>query len=119
MALTKSDLERFKKKLIDEKKRLEKELGVIARPDVSSNDNYKAVYEDMGTHKDENATEVEEYVGNVAVERMLEEQLQAVNNSLGKIKNGNYGICEVCGGEIRKERLEVHPSARRCMKCAG
>ena len=118
MTLNKSELKKMEEKLNEEKARLEKELGHIANLDASGN-NYKAKYEDMGAHKDENATEVEGYVGNVAVEKTLEDQLGAVNNSLAKIKKGAYGVCEECGGPIRKERLEINPSARRCMKCAG
>lgn len=119
MTLTKEELNKFEEKLNEGKKRLENDLSKIAKPDAGSGDNYSAIYEDMGSHKDENATEVEEYVGNVAIESSLEEQLQAVNNSLEKIKAGTYGICEECGEEISKERLEANPSARRCMKCAN
>ena len=117
MSLTKKELKNLEEKLNEEKNRLEQELGRIAKLETDS-DNYKTVYEDMGSHKDENATEVEGYVGNVAIEKTLEEQLKAVKNSLVKIKNGKYGICEECGGLIRKERLEINPSAKRCMKCA-
>ena len=104
-------------KLNEEKARLEGELNRIANHGADGD--YTAKYEDMGPHKDENATEVEGYVGNVAVEKTLEDQLNAVNSSLAKIKGGSYGVCDECGGPIRKERLEINPSARRCMKCAG
>lgn len=118
MTFTKEELKKFEDKLIEEKSRLEKDLAVIARPDGDS-DNYTAIYEDMGSHKDENATEVEGYIGNVALENSLEDQLQAVNRSLEKIGEGIYGICEECGEKIAKERLEVNPSAEKCMKCAN
>jgi len=117
MSLTKNELKSLEEKLIVEKDRLKDELEKIAKLDADSN-NYKAVYEDIGSHKDENATEVEGYVGNMAVEKTLEDQLKAVKNSLAKIKDDRYGICEKCDGQIRKERLEINPSARRCMKCA-
>lgn len=117
MSLTKSELKNLEDKLNEEKLRLETELGKIAN--VEESGEYKAKYEDMGSHKEENATEVEGYVGNIAVEKTLEDQLNSVKNSLAKIKSGTYGKCEECGGEIRKERLEINPSARRCMKCAG
>ena len=118
MSLTKNELKNLKEKLSGEKIRLKKELEKIANLDANNN-NYKAKFEDMGSHKDENATEVEGYIGNVAVEKTLEDQLRAVKNSLAKIKDGKYGICEECGDPIRKERLEINPSARRCMKCAS
>lgn len=117
MSLNKKELKNLEDKLIEEKSRLEGELSRIA--DSDSKGDYKAKYEDMGSHKDENATEVEGYVGNVALEKTLEDQLKAVKNSLVKIKDGGYGVCEECGKSIKKERLEINPSARRCMKCAN
>lgn len=117
MSLTKKELKNLEEKLNEEKTRLEGELGIIANSD--DGDSYKAKYEDIGSHKEENATEVEGYVGNVAVEKTLVDQLNAVKSSLIKIKENKYGVCEECEGPIRKERLEINPSARRCMKCAG
>jgi len=43
--------------------------------------------------------------------------LRNINLALEKIKKGNYGICEKCGGEIEIERLEVIPEAQFCKKC--
>jgi RNA polymerase-binding transcription factor len=117
MSLSQKEIKSLEEKLSEEKNKLEVELDKIAELDASG-DNYKAKYEDMGAHKDENATEVEGYIGNVAVEKTLEDQLNAVKNSLVKIKDAKYGVCEKCGGEIRKERLKINPSAKRCMKCA-
>ncbi|MHB1950541.1 MAG: TraR/DksA family transcriptional regulator [Acidiferrobacteraceae bacterium] len=37
--------------------------------------------------------------------------------ALKRIKDGVYGECEDCGGEIPIERLEAYPAARRCTRC--
>ena len=42
-----------------------------------------------------------------------------VSKALGRIEEGGYGICEVCGEAIDKARLEVYPEATKCVKCAG
>jgi DnaK suppressor protein len=34
------------------------------------------------------------------------------------MENGSYGICQSCGDEIAKQRLEVQPAATHCIKCA-
>jgi DnaK suppressor protein len=52
-----------------------------------------------------------------AHEKMLE-QLAEVNRALEKLDEATYGTCDVCGGEIPEGRLEVHPSAVRCVACA-
>ena len=117
MTLNKEELGKIEKDLKEERNSLKEELEKIAEPSDDSGD-YKAKYEDMGSHRDENATEVEGYVGNVAVEKTLEDKLNAVDIALDKIKKGTYGTCEECEGEIKKERLKINPSAKRCMVCA-
>jgi DnaK suppressor protein len=47
-------------------------------------------------------------------ERMM---LQEVDESLDRIENGTYGICEECGGPISLKRLEVRPVAKYCVPC--
>ena len=41
-----------------------------------------------------------------------------VENALQAIKDGTYGICEVCGKEIQVERLEAIPYATVCIEDA-
>ena len=47
----------------------------------------------------------------------LKEELIEIENSLDKIKNGTYGICESCDDEIDSQRLKVKPHARYCITC--
>jgi len=117
MALDKKILKELKQKLLAGKARLEKELGIIGKPTGIPGD-YKTKFEEIGSESDENASEVEEYVDNLALEDNLEKQLEGFDKALEKMKNGTYGICKECGGEINIERLKIHPSAKRCMKCS-
>ena len=41
-----------------------------------------------------------------------------VENALGRIDNGTYGECEVCGEPIEEQRLEALPYATLCMEHA-
>jgi len=43
--------------------------------------------------------------------------LAAVDNALEKINKGTYGICDVCGKEIQRERLEAVPYVTMCRDC--
>jgi len=45
-------------------------------------------------------------------------QLRLIERALEKIKDGTYGICEVCGKKISKQRLEAIPYTRYCKDCA-
>lgn len=44
-------------------------------------------------------------------------ELQDITHSLQKIKNGTYGICEMCDSEINIQRLKIKPHAKYCIKC--
>ncbi len=44
--------------------------------------------------------------------------LNEVELALMRMKKGEYGICDHCGTEIPKARLEALPWARLCVNCA-
>ena len=43
--------------------------------------------------------------------------IQMIDEALGRISEGKYGICEVCGQLIRKPRLLNLPFVHTCMEC--
>lgn len=43
--------------------------------------------------------------------------LKKIDNALFKIKNGTFGICEECDGEIEMNRLRARPVATECIAC--
>ncbi len=45
--------------------------------------------------------------------------LHDIDESLRKIGEGSYGICEECGEEIGEKRLQVLPTATLCVTCQG
>jgi DnaK suppressor protein len=40
-----------------------------------------------------------------------------IKQSLGKIEEGTFGICEACGEEISLQRLKARPVATYCITC--
>ncbi len=96
---------------MSEKKRLETELLRFADATETAG-NYETRIEDMGTDPDENASEVEEYVDNLGLEKNLEAQLKDVNDALVKMDQGKYGVCEKTGKDIDLDRLMAYPGAR-------
>lgn len=49
----------------------------------------------------------------------VEGQLRAeILDTLARLDQNRYGVCERCGKGITKERLRAHPSARNCLPCA-
>ncbi len=47
-------------------------------------------------------------------ERML---LKKIDETIERIDNGTYGICERCGNEINIKRLEARPVTALCIEC--
>ena len=41
-----------------------------------------------------------------------------LDRALERLSGGDYGRCEVCGGDIGVERLAARPAATRCIACA-
>lgn len=44
-------------------------------------------------------------------------ELASIENALERMKEGNYGQCEVCGGRIPVARLDALPYATMCIGC--
>jgi DnaK suppressor protein len=44
-------------------------------------------------------------------------ELQETEAALARIRDGSYGICIDCGGEISRARLKADPTAKRCPPC--
>ena len=58
--------------------------------------------------------EVMDYLGNSA-----RTEIEMIKQAIARIDNGRYGICQVCGEPISKERLEALPYSNMCIQCAS
>jgi len=113
------DLKYFKEKLEQEKERVIAELKTVGRINPDNPEDWEPIPgKNDGNISDPNdlADTVEEYEGNTALVAELEIQLKDINDALEKIENDKYGICEISGEQIEKERLEANPAARTCKK---
>ena len=54
---------------------------------------------------------------NVLLSERDEVQLTQIENALQKIKDGQYGVCDICGQAIAPGRLAVIPYANLCITC--
>lgn len=121
--MDKEFLEQMKEKLGKEKKAIESELEKFADKDGKLKGDWDSKFPASNSGSsgsqilEEEADEVEEYVTRLPIEHSLELRLKDIGAALARIKKGNYGICERCGKEIDKERLEVYPAAPYCAKC--
>jgi DnaK suppressor protein len=117
--LAKTTLERFKKRLEDERERLEEKIADYerdleeARLTESSSDRSP----DPGNA--EASSMKLEYAKELSIEQNTLDLLSKANRSLERIEAGTYGICESCGRSIPVERLDVLPYSTLCVECAS
>jgi RNA polymerase-binding transcription factor DksA len=118
--MTPQEIKKLKSKLLKEKKILEDELGRIATEDTAIKGNYRAHFHkpEPDDTLDEKAHSITDYEEERAVEQSLELRLREVNDTLKKIEEGTYGICDKCQAPIEEKRLKVVPLAKLCLNCA-
>ena len=116
--MNKKDLKHFERRLIEERNKLLKQLEHLEKdvlsqtPRDSSGDlsAYTFHMADLGT----DAMEREKAFLFASSEGRL---LYHINEALRRVYRNEYGNCESCNAPISKERLEVVPHARLCIKC--
>lgn len=45
------------------------------------------------------------------------DKLQAIDEALGRVDDGSYGLCEMCESDIAEARLQALPFTRVCVNC--
>ncbi len=108
---------KIKTQLIEEKDKLEKELGKFTKKNPNVSGDFESNFPDYGDKDDENAAEVTEYITNKPLEESLEKNLRDVISTLGRIEKGEYGICKYCGKPIEEKRLLARPTSSACIEC--
>lgn len=117
--LAKTTLERFKKRLEEDKERLEDQIADYerdleeARLTESSSDRSP----DPGNA--EASSMKLEYAKELSIEQNTLDLLSKANRALERIDAGTYGICETCETAIPVERLDVLPYSTVCVECAS
>jgi DnaK suppressor protein len=53
----------------------------------------------------------------IGIVSSLKKRLDEVDRALGKIDDGTFGICIVCGRDIGAARMEFRPTSVRCVDC--
>ena len=117
--MNKKDLQYFKEKLEKERGNLQDELSTIARKNPDRPDSWDATSGDIEVdNADDNevADKMEELEENNLIVEQLEQQLKEVDIAMAKIEKNVYGVCEISGETIEKDRLEANPAARTCIK---
>lgn len=109
-------LQHITEELQKEKERLEREIASLGRRSDSGNE-AEVYFPQLGNKDDENAAEVALFSDNLSLEETIVRQLRDVNDTLGRIANGSYGICKYCKKPIDPNRLKARPVSSSCVHC--
>jgi DnaK suppressor protein len=114
--MNKKDMQRFKKLIEDERRRVVERVGMIEEEiqgmaaSQSGNQSYSNHMADIGT----DAIDQEQAFLHAS---QGTDYLAALDEALRRIEKGTYGVCEECEEKIPPRRLEAFLAARLCVKC--
>lgn len=103
-------LEEYKKKLLEERMDLQAELQRVTNSEKNK-DRVGA----MDSVDLADASYNADY--SLAWTEKINRRVREIDESLERIKDGTYGICQQCGDDIPEGRLEVRPKAKYCAQC--
>ena len=114
--MNKKDLQRFRKLIEDERRRVMEGIGMIEEEiqgmaaSQSGNQSYSNHMADVGS----DAIEQEQAFLHAS---QGTDYLMALDEALRRVDKGTYGVCEECEEKIPPRRLEAFLAARLCIKC--
>jgi len=113
--MSRADILKFEKELLEEKHRILRQGDfadeLMDNSSESSGNGSRGEYDaEMGSQN---------YRRELAsrLKSLESDSLREIDAALRRINEGTYGTCERCGRPIAKARLEVVPHARICVKC--
>lgn len=119
MPLKKKQLEHLEKRLLDERARARKALGLFdqrSQADRDSSDSDMSSYTD---HMADQGTEAQEREKAAAFATKEGRYLYRLEEALRRLYADpeKFGICHTCESDVGFERLDALPHARYCIEC--
>jgi len=110
MALTKSQLAAFEKQLTDWKSELE----------LGQSENVQAMHEqDQVSFPDptDQASMETDRNFDLRIKDRERKLIRKIEQAIERVKDGEFGECESCGGDISIKRLQARPVTTYCIEC--
>jgi DnaK suppressor protein len=112
-AYTKEELESFRTKLLERKRRVWHDVAAKLRDEVGTE-----YQEELGRALDDPEKALVDLMGDtdMLIIENRRDELMAIEDALDRIDEGSYGVCSDCGETISPRRLEAMPFAVRCVE---
>src|SRR2546426_12747394 len=117
--MPKKQLQYFEKRLLDERRRVLKELGNYDEAFGATPQSSDGGLSSYSFHMADQGTDAMEREKAFLFASQEGRYLWHVNQALRRLYQApaKFGKCEQCGGEISFERLDALPHARLCIRC--
>ena len=118
--LSRRGLAKYKKLLLDEKKKLLKEFFHIKSDALNINKSQREASGDLSGYSYHMADMASDQYERDFLLRLASderERLYAIDDALKRIEDKSYGICLTCSKSISKKRLNAVPQTSHCIKC--
>jgi DnaK suppressor protein len=112
------NIDRARERLEQERDRLRHMMeGLSGEPGQSAGSERDALSELSlaDQHPADLGTEMFEREKDLSILDRVEAEMADVERALKRADEGTYGLCEACGRQIAKARLEIKPEARFCV----
>ena len=117
--MRKTELQRFRKMLLEEKERVSHSLArhekiISHTDDLSGLETGKA----HSNHMADQGSDEFQYETTIKFANKEGRHLYNIEEALSRIEDGSYGTCQGCDQAIALARLKRLPYARLCIQCA-
>lgn len=116
--MKKADQEKYRKLLLEKKKQLLEEMGILLDSHVSTT--VKDATGDLSSYSyhmaDQGTDNMERELGFMFASKSGR-LVYHIDEALHRMEKGTYGKCVACGKQISKARLTAVPHARLCIDC--
>ena len=108
--MDKKKTEKFKKKLLNMRLDLAAEIHRMTNGEMNK---------DRDGARDSVDQADSSYTADTSLARTekINRRIREIDDAIHRMKDGSYGVCEVCGEDIPEGRLEVRPNAMYCAQC--
>lgn len=115
--MNKRDLNMFERLLLEKRKQLVEELGILQERAGSTMKEGSGDLSSHSYHMADLGTDAEEREKSFLFASKSGRLLYHIDEALRRIKDNEFGNCTACGEEIGHERLKAVPHARMCIQC--
>lgn len=113
----KKDITHFKKRLEEEKDKLEQNLAGMSKKNPTNENDWEAIpprdVDEREPDLNEAADNIEDYESAFSTNDILEKRLNDIKLALKKIEDGSFGICKVGGAEHEIEDRDLRQTLQR------